>query len=135
MMRSNFDRMADIAKLAKQYDAPVRINVYQAVRSDAYSLLYEEYWPGFERLFAQTDAIAIGEPLVRAMAGLPPRHGGCGVATVRLTPRARVHPCVYWPGGAVPLDLLLQLALELVTTADFHATRPIPPTFAPRTPL
>ncbi len=127
MMRSNFDRMADIAKIAKQYDAPLRINVYQAVRSDAYSLLYEEYWTGFERLFAQTDAIAIGEPLVRAMAGLPPRHGGCGVATVRVTPRARVQPCVYWPGGGAPLDLLLELGREVVTTADFEAARSIPP--------
>ena len=44
MMRSNFDRMADIAKIARQYDAPLRINVYQAVRSDAFSLRYEEYW-------------------------------------------------------------------------------------------
>src|SRR6202158_1350988 len=50
MMRSNFDRMADIAKLAKQYDAPLRINVYQAVRSDAFSLRYEEYWTGCTRV-------------------------------------------------------------------------------------
>ncbi|HEX9320549.1 MAG TPA: radical SAM protein [Xanthobacteraceae bacterium] len=127
MMRSNFERMADIAKLAKHYDAPLRINVYQAVRSDAFSLRYEEYWTGFERLFAQTDAIAVGEPLVRAMAGLPPRRGGCGVATVRVTPRARVQPCVYWPGGGAPLDLLLDLAGDIVATPDFEAARSIPP--------
>jgi len=127
MMRNNFDRMADIAKLAKQYDAPLRINVYQAVRSDAFSLLYEEYWTGFERLFGETDAIAIGEPLVRAMAGLPPRRGGCGVATVRVTPRARVQPCVYWPGGGAPLDLLLDLGRDVVATAEFEAARSIPP--------
>src|SRR5436190_9109762 len=79
MMRSNFDRLADIAEVAKVYDAPLRINVYQSVRSDAYALTYEEYWSGFEALFARTDVIAIGEPLVRAMAGLSPRRGGCGV--------------------------------------------------------
>ena len=127
MMRSNFDRLADIAKIAKQYDAPLRINVYQAVRSDAFSLLYEEYWAGFERLFAQTDAVAIGEPLVRAMAGLPPRRGGCGVATVRVTPRATVQPCVYWPGRGAPLDLLLDLGRDVVATAEFEAARSIPP--------
>jgi radical SAM protein with 4Fe4S-binding SPASM domain len=126
MMRSNFDRMAEIAKLAKEYDAPLRINVYQAVRSDAFSLRYEEYWRGFERLLGETDAIAIGEPLVRAMAGLPPRRGGCGVATVRVTPRATVQPCVYWPGGGAPLDLLLDLGRDIVTTADFEAARSIP---------
>ena len=40
------------------------VNVYQAVRSDAFALTYDEYWTGFEALFAQTDVIAIGEPLV-----------------------------------------------------------------------
>src|SRR5436305_1849864 len=88
MMRSNFDRLAEIADIVKAYDAPLRINVYQSVRSDAFALTYDEYWQGFEALFGGTDAIAIGEPLVRAMAGLPPRSGGCGVATVRSWPRA-----------------------------------------------
>ena len=88
MMRTNYDRLAEIARIAKAFDAPLRINVYQAVRSDAFALTYDEYWTGFEALFAQTDVIAIGEPLVRAMAGLPARRGGCGVATVRVTPRA-----------------------------------------------
>src|SRR5262249_59508632 len=105
MMRSNFDRLADIALIAKQYDAPLRINVYQAVRTDAFALTYEEYWTGFARLFARTDVIAIGEPLVRAMAGLPPRCGGCGVAPLPGTPRARGQPRVYWPGGGAPLGL------------------------------
>ena len=108
MMRSNFDRLAETANVARAYDAPLRVNVYQPVRSDAFALSYEEYWLGFEALFAGTDAIAIGEPLVRAMAGLPPRRGGCGVATVRVTPRATVQPCVYWPGGGAPLHLLLE---------------------------
>jgi len=76
IMRSNYDRLADIAALVKAYDAPLRVNVYQAVRSDKFALSYEEYWRAFELLFAETDVIAVGEPLVRAMAGLPPRSGG-----------------------------------------------------------
>jgi radical SAM protein with 4Fe4S-binding SPASM domain len=126
MMRSNFDRLADIAQIAKSYDAPLRINVYQAVRSDAFALTYDEYWRGFERLFACTDAVAIGEPLVRAMAGLPPRRGGCGVATVRVTPRATVQPCVYWPGSGAPLDLLLDLGSAITDTAPFLDARGVP---------
>src|SRR6202007_3102926 len=78
MMKSNYLRLADVARVAKQFDAPLRVNVYQAVRSDVYALSYEEYWEGFRHLFAETDVIAIGEPLVRAMAGLPPLQGGCG---------------------------------------------------------
>lgn len=126
MMRSNFDRLADIAELVGVYNAPLRINVYQSVRSDVFALTYNEYWQGFERLFARADAIAIGEPLVRAMAGLPPRHGGCGVATVRVTPRATVQPCVYWPGGGAPLDLLLDLGPAIVDTEPFAAARSTP---------
>jgi radical SAM protein with 4Fe4S-binding SPASM domain len=126
MMRSNFDRLADIAVVAKAYDAPLRINVYQAVKTDAFALSYDQYWTGFERLFEATDVIAIGEPLVRAMAGLPPRRGGCGVATVRVTPRATVQPCVYWPGGGAPLDVLLDAGSEVVSTQPFVDARSVP---------
>ena len=126
MMQSNFDRLADIAGIAKTYDAPLRINVYQSVRTDKFALTYEQYWSGFERLFEHTDVIAIGEPLVRAMAGLPPRSGGCGVATVRVTPRATVQPCVYWPGGGAPLDILLDAGPGVVTTRPFADARSVP---------
>jgi radical SAM protein with 4Fe4S-binding SPASM domain len=126
MMRSNYDRLADIAFVAKAYDAPLRLNVYQSVRSDAYALTYEEYWTGFQRLFDKTDVLAIGEPLVRAMAGLPARRGGCGVATIRVTPRATVQPCVYWPGKGAPLDLLLTRKDGIVQTESFKAARSLP---------
>ncbi len=126
MMRTNYDRLADIAEVAAAFDAPLRLNVYQAVRSDAFALTYEEYWDGFAALFARTDVVAIGEPLVRAMAGLPPRAGGCGVATVRVTPRATVQPCVYWPGGGAPLDLLLGLGPDITGTEPFAAARSLP---------
>ncbi|MFL6936837.1 MAG: radical SAM/SPASM domain-containing protein [Xanthobacteraceae bacterium] len=126
MMRTNYDRLAGIARIAKQFGAPLRVNVYQAVRSDAFALTYDEYWTGFEALFAQTDVIAIGEPLVRAMAGLPARQGGCGVATVRVTPRATVQPCVYWPGSGQGLDLLLHAGEAIVDTTPFEAARRLP---------
>jgi radical SAM protein with 4Fe4S-binding SPASM domain len=126
MMRSNFGRLAEIAEIVKAYEAPLRINVYQSVHSDAFALTYDEYWRGFEALFARTDAIAIGEPLVRAMAGLPPRRGGCGVATVRVTPRATVQPCVYWPGGGAPLDLLLKRGADITDTDAFADARSLP---------
>jgi MoaA/NifB/PqqE/SkfB family radical SAM enzyme len=76
MMKSNYMRLADVARVARQFDAPLRVNVYQAVRSDVYALSYEDYWEGFRRLFEETDVIAIGEPLVRAMADFPPLRGG-----------------------------------------------------------
>jgi radical SAM protein with 4Fe4S-binding SPASM domain len=131
MMKSNFLRLADVARVAKQFDAPLRVNVYQAVRSDVYALSYEEYWEGFRRLFEETDVIAIGEPLVRAMAGLPPRRGGCGVSTVRVTPRSTTQPCVYWPGSGEPLSELISAGANILSSAPFEQARTLPETCNP----
>jgi len=126
MMKSNYLRLADVARVAKQFDAPLRVNVYQSVRSDIYALSYEEYWEGFRRLFEETDVIAIGETLVRAMAGLPPLGGGCGISTVRVTPRATTQPCVYWPGSGEPLSDLIPVGPEILNTAPFEQARTLP---------
>jgi radical SAM protein with 4Fe4S-binding SPASM domain len=126
MMKSNYLRLADVARVAKEFHAPLRINVYQAVRSDIYALSYEEYWEGFRRLFEQTDVIAIGEPLVRAMAGLPPLRAGCGVSTVRVTPRATTQPCVYWPGSGKPLSELIAAGAHILSSTAFEQARTLP---------
>jgi radical SAM protein with 4Fe4S-binding SPASM domain len=126
MMKSNYLRLADVARVAKHFDAPLRVNVYQSVRSDTYALTYEEYWEGFRRLFAETDVIAIGEPLVRAMAGFPPLRSGCGVSTVRVTPRATTQPCVYWPGSGEPLSDLISAGSDILSSPSFSESRTLP---------
>ena len=126
MMKANYLHLAEVARVAKHFGAPLRVNVYQAVRSDIYALSYEEYWEGFRRLFEESDVIAIGEPLVRAMAGLPPVRGGCGVSTVRVTPRATTQPCVYWPGSGEPLSDLITMGLDILHSAPFDQARTLP---------
>ena len=126
MMKSNYLRLADVARVAKLFNAPLRVNVYQSVRSDLYALTYEQYWQGFRKLFESTDVIAIGEPLVRAMAGLPPIQGGCGVSTVRVTPRATTQPCVYWPGSGEPLSELLAAGSKILDSVPFEQARALP---------
>src|SRR5262249_10099074 len=126
MMKSNYLRLADVARVAKQFNAPLRVNVYQAVRSDLYALTYDEYWEGFRHLFAETDVIAIGEPLVRGMAGLPPRTGGCGISTIRVTPRGTTQPCVYWPGTGASLAELLDSGSNVIETDPFIEARSLP---------
>jgi len=126
MMKSNYLRLTEVARVAKQFDAPLRVNVYQAVRSDLYALSYEEYWEGFRRLFEETDVIAVGEPLVRAIAGLPPLRGGCGVNTVRVTPRGTTQPCVYWPGSGEPLSDLISVGLDILDSVPFSQARTLP---------
>src|SRR6478609_8285231 len=131
MMKSNYMRLADVARVAKQFEAPLRVNVYQAVRSDIYALSYEEYWEGFRRLFDETDVIAIGEPLVRAIAGLPPLRGGCGVSTVRVTPKGTTQPCVYWPGSGEPLADLISAGVNILNSTPFEQARTLPQACAP----
>ena len=126
MMKANYLRLAEVARVAKRFAAPLRVNVYQAVRSDTYALSYGEYWEGFGSLFAETDVIAIGEPLVRAMAGLPPLRGGCGVSTVRVTPRATTQPCVYWPGSGEPLSELIAMGSDILDSAPYEQARTLP---------
>jgi radical SAM protein with 4Fe4S-binding SPASM domain len=126
MMKANYSRLADVARVAKKFEAPLRVNVYQSVRTDAFALSYEEYWEGFRRLFAETDVITICEPLVRALAGLTPLAGGCGVGTVRVTPRATTQACVYWSGNGEPLSMLLDAGEEIVNTPAFEAARLLP---------
>lgn len=129
MMKSNYLKLGEVARIAKQFDAPLRINVYQAVRSDTFALTYEEYWEGFRRLFEVTDVISIGEPLVRALAGLPaPANGAlaCGATTVRVTPRATTQPCVYWPGVGQPLDQLLESGAKIINSEPFVTTGTLP---------
>ena len=131
MMKSNYLCLADVARVAKKFDAPLRVNVYQAVRSDVYALGYEEYWEGFQRLFEETDVIAIGEPLVRAMAGLPPLQGGCGVTTVRVTPGGTTQPCVYWPGLGAPLSELISAGVNILNSDPFEQARILPQACGP----
>src|ERR1700746_2922901 len=126
MMKSNYLRLAEVARVVKRYKSPLRVNVYQSVRSDLYALSYEEYWQGFRAMFAETDGSAAAEPLVRAMAGLPPRTGGCGVSTVRITPRATTQPCVYWPGAGEPVSLLGTVGSAVVETLPFVQARTVP---------
>jgi radical SAM protein with 4Fe4S-binding SPASM domain len=126
MMKSNYLRLAEVARVARRFEAPLRVNVYQAVRSDIYALSYEEYWEGFRRLFEETDVIAIGEPLVRAMAGLPPLRVGCGVSAVRVTPRATTQPCVYWPGSGEPLSDLISAGVNILSSTTFEQAQMVP---------
>src|SRR2546427_12883904 len=97
MMRTNFRRLPEIARVAFAVGANYRVNVYQPVKTDAFTLTYEEFWEGFRRLLAATRLVSTTEPILDAMLGTPFKSGsGCGRQTVRVTPRGDIIPCVYW---------------------------------------
>lgn len=127
MMRTNWDQMAAIAALAAEHGAGFRLNVYQAVMTDAFTLSYEQFWEGFRRLFAATKVVACSEPLVNAIMGLNTTRGcPCGTTSIRVTPRKTVTPCPYWPGEALTLADLRTLGGAVTTSPAFAQTRIVP---------
>ncbi len=97
MMKPNYRRLAEIAAIAFGAGANYRVNVYQPVKTDRFTLSYDEYWEGFRRLLSATRLASTTEPILNAMLGAPfPNGSGCGRHTVRVTPTGDVIPCVYW---------------------------------------
>jgi radical SAM protein with 4Fe4S-binding SPASM domain len=127
MMSTNYRALPALAKLAGERGALLRVNVYQAVRVDAFSLTFEQFWEGWRGLLAVTDLVACGEPLLRAVLGLPRMPGaGCGAETVRLTPRGAVVPCVYSEDAAMSLDDLRRLGPRVIGDPLFESLRALP---------
>src|SRR5262245_15328633 len=128
MMKTNYWRLAEIAALAFGAGANYRVNVYQPVRTDAFTLTFDEYWDGFRRLLAATRLVNTTEPVLNAVLGAPfPGGSGCGRQTVRITPRGAVIPCVYWDRSDVALSDLGRLGAEgVLASPEFARVRAVP---------
>lgn len=127
MMRTNWDRMAAIARVAGDHGAMFRLNVYQPVTTDHFTLSYEQFWGGFRLLFEATRVVACSEPLVNAIMGLGTTHGSpCGTTSIRISPRREVTPCPYWPGDRLHLGDLTRLGAAVTESAAFASTRVVP---------
>ena len=127
MMRTNYLRLPNVARLAQACGANFRVNVYQPVRSDAFSLSYEEFWEGWRVLLETAGVVTTTEPILNAMLGLNNLSGcACGRRTIRVTPQRRVIPCVYWPGKGIALKELWERGAAIFEEADFCATRLVP---------
>src|SRR5256885_1412589 len=126
MMRTNYDGLPAIARVAAAHGAAFRVNVYQAVKTDAFSLTYDQFWTGFRLLLEACPLAVCSEPLVRAVLGFGPRAEGCGCATVRITPRGEVLPCVYWPKRSLTLADLERLGPAVLRSAAFAEVDTLP---------
>ena len=69
MMRTNYDKLPEIGTLAAWHGVNFRVNVYQPVKTDAFSLDYEQFWAGFQRLLESCPLAVCNEPIVRAILG------------------------------------------------------------------
>ncbi len=128
MMKTNYRRLTDIAKVAFAAGANYRVNVYQPVKTDAFTLSYDEFWDGFRRLLAVTRLVNTTEPILNAMLGEPFTEGsGCGRRTVRVTPRGEIIPCVYWSTSDMRVeDLAMRGAEGVLASPQFARVRTVP---------
>jgi len=106
LMKTNYDQMDQMARLAQQLGITLRVNVYQAVRTDAFRLTYNQFWEGYRRLFSAARVVSCSEPIVRAVMGLGDIESPCGRTSIRFNMRGQIIPCVYWPiAGDQPLTI------------------------------
>jgi radical SAM protein with 4Fe4S-binding SPASM domain len=128
MMKPNYRRLSEIAAVAFHAGANYRVNVYQPVKTDAFTLTFDEYWDGFRRLLAATRLVNTTEPILNAMLGAPfANSSGCGRQTIRVTPRGAIIPCVYWTRSDLALTDLARLGAEgVLASREFARVRTLP---------
>jgi MoaA/NifB/PqqE/SkfB family radical SAM enzyme len=102
LMCTNFDKMDQLVGLARADGCNLRVNAYQAVKTETFRLSYTQFWEGYRQLFSAGLVVACSEPVVRAVMGLPDVQSPCGRRSIRINPRGQIIPCVYWP--VAPLD-------------------------------
>ena len=132
MMRTNYNQMDRLVALARCNRVNLRVNAYQAVKTDTYRLAYPEFWEGYRRLFAEGLVVSCSEPVVRAAMGLGDVRSPCGHGSIRFNPRGQVIPCVYWPldGTQPPTIADLAGSGDVWQTAAFQEARFEPPAAA-----
>ena len=129
MMNTNYDRMNDLAELARSYDVNLRVNVYQPVHSTHFGLGYEQFWEGFRRLLGSAKLLSCTEPVVSAVLGSGVA-SVCGRESIRVTPAGYVLPCVYWPERSLTLKDLARLGETILDTSQFRRATQVPPSAA-----
>jgi MoaA/NifB/PqqE/SkfB family radical SAM enzyme len=130
MMKPNYAQMDQLVALARRDGVNLRVNVYQAVKTNEYRLAYTDFWEGYRRLFSEGLVISCSEPVVRAVMGLGQVHSPCGSSSIRINPHQQVLPCVYWPTKNDSIPKLEDLYLQggrVIDTPVFHAACAIPP--------
>jgi MoaA/NifB/PqqE/SkfB family radical SAM enzyme len=129
MMSTNYDQMDRMVGLARRNGCNLRVNAYQAVKTDDFRLSYEQFWEGYRRLFSVGRVISCSEPVVQAVLGLRDARSPCGRHSVRINPQGRVLPCVYWPEDSLPplsIADLYSLGEGILESLSFRAARTKP---------
>jgi radical SAM protein with 4Fe4S-binding SPASM domain len=127
MMNTNYDRMHELAGFAFGLGCDLRVNVYQPVTGEGFTLSYEQFWQGFANLFAAGSIVVCSEPLVNAIMGLETTQGNpCGRRSIRALPAGTITPCPYWPAPAARIAQLADATADVWETREFVHARRVP---------
>ena len=127
MMSNNFDRMGEVARFAFGLGSDLRVNVYQPVIGEEFTLSYGQFWQGFAKLFAAGPVVVCSEPLVNAIMGLETTRGNpCGQRSIRALPAGTISPCPYWPAAAGRVSHLADPKRNVWDTREFEKSRHLP---------
>jgi MoaA/NifB/PqqE/SkfB family radical SAM enzyme len=127
LMSTNYDKMDQLAWLARSLKVNLRVNAYQSVKTDHFCLSYEQFWEGYRRLFASSQLVSCSEPVVRAVLGKRPVVSPCGSHSIRFTPQGHVIPCVYWPTRSLTIKDVPRLGEGILESIEFQRARQVPP--------
>jgi len=127
MMSTNYDRIGDVARFAFGLGSDLRVNVYQPVTGEEFTLSYDQFWQGFANLFAAGPVVVCSEPLVNAIMGLETTRGNpCGQKSIRALPAGTISPCPYWPAAAGRIPHLADPEKSIWDTREFEKSRHVP---------
>ena len=128
LMNTNYDQMDKLVGVAAGVGANLRVNVYQPVGQNVFTLSYEQFWEAFRRLLGAGRLLSTSEPIVNAMLGLDSLSGSpCGRHSIRFTPQGYITPCVYWPHPDLTLAQLDgHTAESILASAEFQRARQVP---------
>jgi radical SAM protein with 4Fe4S-binding SPASM domain len=127
LMNTNYDRIHEVAEFAFGLGCDLRVNVYQPVAGEEFTLSYEEFWQGFANLFAAGPVVVCSEPLVNAIMGLETTRGNpCGNESIRALPAGTITPCPYWPRAAARVPHLADPERSVWDRPEFSKSRQLP---------
>jgi radical SAM protein with 4Fe4S-binding SPASM domain len=127
MMNTNYERMEEVARFATSLGCDLRVNVYQPVADEEFTLSYEQFWQGFANLFAAGPVVVCSEPLVNAIMGLETTRGNpCGQRSIRALPAGTITPCPYWPAAAARIPHLADTEQSIWDRPEFEKSRQVP---------
>ncbi|MBA2693165.1 MAG: radical SAM protein [Rubrobacter sp.] len=127
MMNTNYDKIGDTARFAFGLGCDLRVNVYQPVTGEEFTLSYEQFWRGFANLFAAGPVVVCSEPLVNAVMGLESSRGSpCGTRSIRALPAGTISPCPYWPAAAGIIPHLAGNGRDIWKSREFEKSRRVP---------